>query len=117
MSAPVESGSIISVPSKLLVISGLHGEKGIVDALRRVESELNIAQLQLDDIIAVQLFLRDLTQFKAINDQYSTFFQNAKKLPTRICVEIELPANIPFVLSLTAVREENVGKRIFIKNA
>lgn len=118
MSTRVKSGSIISVPSKLVVISGLNGER-VRDALTRLKSELTNAALQLDDIISIQLFMRDLTK---VNAEFEQFFRESKKLPTRTCVEIDLPTNVPFLLNVTAIREKSEQKRqvfvirIFLRN-
>ena len=63
------TGSIVSVPDKLLAISGLRG-RTIADALSRVQTELEKACLSVDDLVQVQLFVRDLSKFRA----YHFFF-------------------------------------------
>ena len=92
--------SIIS-RDRLLVVSGLTS-RSFKEARSRIEDELQKANLSISDIIAVQLYLRDLSQFGTINVEYSKMMGNHS--PTRTCVEIELPPSVPFVISLLAFR-------------
>ena len=72
--------------------------------------------LEISDIIQVQLFLRDLSQFKMINEEYAKFFGTGQEPPTRLCVETELPTDIPFILNLTAMKRDYPIKRKLLPN-
>ena len=107
--------SIVSVPGRFLAISGLSGSNGGVgQALNLVQSQLENAKLQLDDVHSVQLFLRDFSLFSEINKVYQDFFAKRSKFPTRLCVEVDLPTNISFIMNILAIRENDESKKLKI---
>lgn len=65
--------------------------------------------LQTSDIVAITLYIKDMSNYKIINDTYSSWL-GKKNPPVRICVEC--PLNVHIVLDATAYKEnQNCGDK------
>jgi len=102
----VAPASIQSSSGRFLSISALSGEN-LAAALEQLNCKLRENKLNKADIVQVQLFLRDLSQFNTMNAAYSEFFKGEPSTPTRLCVEANLPASQPFIMNVTAKRAQN----------
>lgn len=102
----VAPASIQSSSGRFLSISALSGEN-LAGALEQLNCKLRENKLNKADIVQVQLFLRDLSQFNTMNAAYSEFFKGEPSTPTRLCVEANLPASQSFIMNVTAKRAQN----------
>ena len=57
----------------------------------------------LDKVVKATVFLRDVSDFNAMNDVYRTFFP--EKPPARSCVAVrEIPGNFPLEIDVIAIK-------------
>jgi len=71
--------------------------------LENIRTALQAAGSDLDRIVKVTVFLRDMADFKALNEVYQTFFP--VNPPARSCVAVrELPGNFPVEIEAVAIR-------------
>ena len=71
--------------------------------LENIRTALQTAGSDLDRIVKVTVFLRDMADFKALNEVYQTFFP--ENPPARSCVAVrELPGNFPVEIEAVAIR-------------
>ncbi|CAG5094633.1 Oidioi.mRNA.OKI2018_I69.XSR.g13729.t1.cds [Oikopleura dioica] len=97
----VTEGKIIASDGRFVAISGLSSST-LAAALETVNCGLKARGLNRADIVQVQLFLRDLSQFNTMNAAYNEFFKGEKKTPTRLCVEVDLPPDQSFIINVLA---------------
>ncbi|MCR4280220.1 MAG: RidA family protein [Candidatus Komeilibacteria bacterium] len=70
-----------------------------------IKNILNDANLELDDVISLQIYMTDLKQLPALNKAYSTFFKHP--LPTRAAVEVSaLPLGASLEICVIAARQQ-----------
>ncbi|MEU5031795.1 RidA family protein [Streptomyces sp. NPDC021218] len=87
-----------------LVEGGLEAE--IRQTMKNLEAVINQAGYQMDDIVSVTAFLRDIDDWPTFNDIYSTYFQ-PDATPARAVVGVaELPAGANVEVTCVAVRED-----------
>jgi len=71
--------------------------------LGNIRTALQAVGSDLDRIVKVTVFLRDMADFKALNEVYQTFFP--ENPPARSCVAVrELPGNFPVEIEAVAIR-------------
>ena len=71
--------------------------------LQNIRIALQAVGSDLDRIVKVTVFLRDMADFKALNEVYQTFFP--ENPPARSCVAVrELPGNFPVEIEAVAIR-------------
>jgi len=78
------SGQVHLTPSGELIDADIGTQTR--QALTNLGSVLAEAGAGFDDVVKVTVFLRDMADFKAMNEVYSEFFQGA--LPARSCVAV-----------------------------
>ncbi len=72
-------------------------------SMENVKAVLEAGGSNLDKVVMVNIFVKDLNQFKAINDVYATFFK--KDFPARATVEVaRLPRDVQVEISAIAVK-------------
>lgn len=72
-------------------------------AIKNLEGILIAAGSDLEHVVRVEVFLTDLTQFKAMNEEYALFFNGAIP-PARQTVQVAaLPLGSPIEISCIAV--------------
>ncbi len=72
-------------------------------SLENVRAVLMAAGVSLDHVVKVTVFLRDMTDFAAVNEVYATYFGDPA--PTRSCVQVaRLPKDAPLEIEAIAVR-------------
>jgi 2-iminobutanoate/2-iminopropanoate deaminase len=70
--------------------------------LRNVEQVLLAAGTSLDNVIKVTIYLKDMRNYVAVNEAYTTFFDEAK--PARACVEVtRLPKDAHIEIDVIAL--------------
>jgi len=81
-----------------LYVSGLQGTDGhshklpqnfaqeVKNCLDNVGAVLKEGGMGYDDVVSVQIYLVDISQFQQVNDFYKTYFRNS--LPTRTTVQV-----------------------------
>ncbi len=70
-------------------------------ALRNLEAVFKAAGAGLDQAVKVNVYLKDLNDFAAVNEVYSRFFGSSK--PARACVECSrLPRDVPVEIDAVA---------------
>lgn len=73
--------------------------------MRNLEAIIAEAGMKMSDVTKVTIYLTDLTQFKAVNEVYGTFFTNGV-YPARETVEVKsLPKGAHVEISATVIHQ------------
>ena len=71
---------------------------------KNIEAVLSEQKLTFDNIVSVTVYLKDMQNFKRLNDIYKTYFNGY--YPTRTCIAVlELPLKANVELTITALTE------------
>jgi 2-iminobutanoate/2-iminopropanoate deaminase len=71
--------------------------------LNNLKKTLESVGSSLDRVVKATVFLRDMTDFKSMNEVYVTFFP--EKPPARSCVAVkEIPGNFPVEIEVIAIK-------------
>lgn len=71
--------------------------------LENLKAVLTAAGMTMDDVVSTTVFMKDLDQFKAMNEVYATFFKD--KPPARATVQVaRLPRDVAVEISAIAVK-------------
>jgi len=69
---------------------------------KNIDGVLSEQKLTFDDIVSVTIYLRDMQNFKRLNDIYKTYFNGY--YPTRTCIAVlELPLKANVEMTITAL--------------
>jgi len=69
---------------------------------KNIDAVLSEQNLTFDDIVSVTIYLRDMQNFKRLNDIYKTYFNGY--YPTRTCIAVlELPLKANVEMTITAL--------------
>ena len=69
---------------------------------KNIDAVLSEQELTFDDIVSVTIYLRDMQNFKRLNDIYKTYFNGY--YPTRTCIAVlELPLKANVEMTITAL--------------
>jgi reactive intermediate/imine deaminase len=69
---------------------------------KNIDAVLSEQELTFDDIVSVTIYLRDMQNFKRLNDIYKTYFNGY--YPTRTCIAVlELPLKANVEITITAL--------------
>lgn len=102
--------------SGLLFVSGmvpidLENNRPILDDIREatrlvlnnIRKVLRSAGYDMEHVVKVTVFLRDMEDFGAMNEVYGTFFPEQR--PARSCVAVkQLPGNFPIEIEVVAAK-------------
>lgn len=107
-SAAVEAGGLIFVSGQI-ALDPQTGE-AITDIkaatrqiLANMQAILEAAGLKLGNIVKTTIYLKNINDFKAVNDIYAGFFP--EEPPARSTIEVSaLPKGVPIEIEATAVR-------------
>lgn len=94
------SGQIGLDPKDGQLVSG-----GVITELKQIMQNLLVLLQQhnagYDDLLAVTIYLQTMEDYKAVNEEYVTYF--IKRLPTRTCISVlGLPFNAKIEITATA---------------
>lgn len=78
---------------------------GVIPELKQIMQNLLVLLKQhnagYDDLLAVTIYLQSMDDYKAVNEEYVTYF--SKRLPTRTCISVAgLPFNAKIEITVTA---------------
>ncbi len=97
------SGQIPIIPSTGQLNKGDIREQ-TKQVLENIEAILKAAGMNFSNVMKCTLFIREMTQFGAINEVYNTYF--AKSPPARETVEVSrLPMDADIEISVIAMKE------------
>ena len=69
---------------------------------KNIDAVLSEQNLTFDDIVSVTIYLRDMQNFKRLNDIHKTYFNGY--YPTRTCIAVlELPLKANVEMTITAL--------------
>ena len=69
-----------------------------------IDAVLSEQKLTFDNIVSVTVYLKDMLNFKPMNDIYKTYFQGY--YPSRTCIAVlELPLKANVEMTITALNE------------
>jgi len=69
---------------------------------KNIDAVLSEQNLTFNDIVSVTIYLRDMQNFKRLNDIYKTYFNGY--YPTRTCIAVlELPLKANVEMTITAL--------------
>ena len=97
------AGQIPLDPATMQIVGATAPEQAR-QALRNAQAIVEAAGLKLGDVVKVTVFIRDMGQFAAINEVYTTFFPanpparsvvEVSRLPKDVLVEVEMIAYGP----------------------
>lgn len=89
--------------------SGVLEQKTIEDATNRVmlniKALIESADMRMNQIVKCSIFLNDLNNFAAVNEIYSSYFNDI--YPARETVEVsKLPLDVPIEISCIAIKDD-----------
>lgn len=74
--------------------------------LENLKAVLEASGATFDDVVKVTVYMRDLSEFSAMNEIYSEYFKNSP--PARTTVEVSrLPRDVKIEIDLIAVRRQS----------
>ena len=109
----VDLGNLV-LTSGQIPVNPANGEvpKDIVaqarQSLENVKAIIEQAGLTVGDIVKTTVFVKDLNDFAAVNEEYEKFFKenNHPNFPARSCVEVaRLPKDVGVEIEAIAVRK------------
>ena len=86
------SGQIALDPQTMSVVPG-DAAAQTEQAMKNMKAALGSQGLDFSDVVTTTVFIKDMTEFKRINEVYGRFFE--KDAPARSCVEVaRLPKDV-----------------------
>lgn len=103
-----DSVSCIGYPNGWTWINSLTGywvddKSPVIVALEKLRDLLQERNLELTDVVAVTLYVRDMTEFLNMNAQYASIMCRISP-PVRVCVEIPLSEYTPILIDVVAYK-------------
>ena len=96
------SGQVPIDPEKDLMITD-DVAKATELVLENVKKALEAVGSSLDRVVKTTVFLRDMTDFKTMNETYKKFFP--ERPPARSCVAVKaVPGNFPLEIEVMAIK-------------
>lgn len=103
------------VAEKVIFLSGqlpIDKDSGIIPrditrqtkiCLENIENILSAAGKSINDIVKCTVFLTDMINFKAMNDQYKKHFDEKRGYPARSCIEVSKLPNEHALIEIEAI--------------
>lgn len=96
------SGQIPLDPSTGELVSG-DVKKATERSLENVKAILEAAGTSLDKVVKTTVFVKNMSDFAAVNEVYAKYFD--KDMPARSCVEVKLPKDALVEVEVIALAE------------
>ena len=81
-----------------------HFDLEVRQIFKNIDAVLSEQNLTFNNIVSVTVYLKDMQNFKPLNDIYKTYFQGY--YPSRTCIAVlELPLKANVEMTITAVTE------------
>lgn len=96
------SGQIPLDPSTGELVSG-DVKKATERSLENVKAILEAAGTSLDKVVKTTVFVKNMSDFAAVNEVYAKYFD--KDMPARSCVEVKLPKDALVEIEVIALAE------------
>lgn len=84
-----------------IVGEGVDTRLATEDAMKKLISLLDSESLRLNDVCSVNIYMRDMEEYAALNEVYVNTF-NFPNPPTRVCVQCPLPDDIGLIFDAVA---------------
>ncbi|CAH1636971.1 unnamed protein product [Spodoptera littoralis] len=84
-----------------IVGEGVDTRVATEDAMKKLISLLESESLRLNDVCSVNIYMRDMEEYAALNEVYVQTF-NFPNPPTRVCVQCPLPADVGLIFDAVA---------------
>lgn len=78
-------------------------KKAAERSLENVKAILEAAGTSLDKVVKTTVFVKNMSDFAAVNEVYAKYFQ--KDMPARSCVEVKLPKDALVEIEVIALAE------------
>ena len=116
VTSSVKAGNLVFISGKLginpttLKLSNITFEAEVAQTMENLKQELKIHGLELDDLVSVIIYLKDIKRYDVVNSIYKRYFN--KKYPTRTCIAVaDLPANASVEISgIAHIKNSNEPK-------
>jgi 2-iminobutanoate/2-iminopropanoate deaminase len=83
-----------------------HFDLEVRQIFKNIDAVLSEQKLTFNNIVSVTIYLKDMGNFKPLNEIYKTYFQGY--YPTRTCIAVlELPLKANVEMTITAALTEN----------
>jgi 2-iminobutanoate/2-iminopropanoate deaminase len=96
------SGQIPLDPSTGELVNG-DVKKATERSLENVKAILEAAGTSLDKVVKTTVFVKNMSDFAAVNEVYAKYFD--KDMPARSCVEVKLPKDALVEIEVIALAE------------
>lgn len=96
------SGQIPLDPSNGELVSG-DVKKATERSLENVKAILEAAGTSLDKVVKTTVFVKNMSDFAAVNEVYAKYFD--KDMPARSCVEVKLPKDALVEIEVIALAD------------
>lgn len=96
------SGQIPLDPSTGELVSG-DIKKATERSLENVKAILEAAGTSLDKVVKTTVFVKNMSDFTAVNEVYAKYFD--KDMPARSCVEVKLPKDALVEIEVIALAD------------
>lgn len=96
------SGQIPLDPSNGELVSG-DVRKATERSLENVKAILEAAGTSLDKVVKTTVFVKNMSDFAAVNEVYAKYFD--KDMPARSCVEVKLPKDALVEIEVIALAD------------
>lgn len=96
------SGQIPLDPSTGELVSG-DVKKATERSLENVKAILEAAGTSLDKVVKTTVFVKNMSDFAAVNEVYAKYFD--KDMPARSCVEVKLPKDALVEIEVIALAD------------
>jgi 2-iminobutanoate/2-iminopropanoate deaminase len=101
------AGQIALDPKTGEIVGGADVVAQTQQVMANLEAVLAAASAKLEDIVKTTIFLKNMSDFAAVNEVYGRYFE-ATSAPARACVEVSrLPKDVLVEIECIAVVSEN----------
>lgn len=81
-------------------------KEATLQSMKNIGAILESYKMEFKDVMMVQIYLKDLNDYDAVNEAYRTFFED-ENFPARVCLEVSrIPGDSPIEISAIAETKE-----------